>query len=85
MPGLAFAHDHLPQLPASSTSTAPSPYNDQSAWAGIATLNGLPATTMPIGHDNGGLPIGIYSPLSCAKLPCWTNSSRGGTCRRTKE
>jgi amidase len=35
------------------------PYNDQSVWAGIATLNGLPATTMPIGRTAGGLPIGV--------------------------
>jgi len=35
------------------------PYNDQSACAGIATLNGLPATTMPIGHSDDGLPIGV--------------------------
>jgi hypothetical protein len=24
------------------------PYNDQSGWAGIAILSGLPSTTMPI-------------------------------------
>jgi amidase len=35
------------------------PYSDQSVWAGIATLNGLPATTMPIGHTDSGLPIGM--------------------------
>ena len=35
------------------------PYGDQIAWAGIATSNWLPATTMPIGHDDGGLPIGV--------------------------
>ena len=28
------------------------PYFDQSVWAGIATLNGLPATTMPIGRTD---------------------------------
>ena len=35
------------------------PYSDQAVWAGIATLNGLPSTTMPIGHDKEGLPIGV--------------------------
>jgi len=35
------------------------PYYDQSAWAGIATLNGLPATTMPNGRSESGLPIGV--------------------------
>ena len=34
-------------------------YADQSVWAGIATLNGLPATTMPISHSESGLPIGV--------------------------
>jgi amidase len=29
------------------------------AWAGIATLNGLPATTMPNGRSESGLPIGV--------------------------
>ena len=35
------------------------PYFDQAAWAGIATLNGLPATTMPIGHTDIGLLLGV--------------------------
>jgi amidase len=35
------------------------PYYDQSIWAGIATLNGLPATTAPIGRAEGSLPIGV--------------------------
>ena len=34
-------------------------YNDQSVWAGIALLNGLPATTMPIGRSDTGLPVGV--------------------------
>jgi len=29
------------------------------AWAGIALLNGLPATTMPLGKSDQGLPIGV--------------------------
>ena len=34
-------------------------YHDQLAWCGIATLTGLPATVAPIGHSDGGLPIGV--------------------------
>ena len=33
--------------------------NDQSVWAGIATLNGLPVTIAPIGRSDDGLPIGV--------------------------
>jgi amidase len=34
-------------------------YFDPRAWAGPATLNGLPATTAPIGRTETGLPIGV--------------------------
>src|SRR5689334_6021844 len=60
MPSLAFLHDHTlqrnRQLDIDGTKM---PYNDQMAWAGIATLNGLPATTMPNGRTESGLPIGV--------------------------
>src|SRR5271169_1964524 len=60
MPTVAFPHDHAPQfarqLDIDGTEV---PYNDQSVWAGIATLNGFPATTVPIGHNAGGVPIGM--------------------------
>jgi len=61
MPSVAFPHDHTsPQsarkLDVDGTKV---PYNDQSVWAGLATLNGLPATTMPIGRTESGLPIGV--------------------------
>jgi amidase len=60
MPTVAFPHDHSPQfarqLDIDGTKV---PYNDQSVWAGIATLNGLPATTAPIGRSDDGLPIGV--------------------------
>lgn len=36
----------------------PTPYFDQLAWAGPATLGGLPATAVPAGRTVGGLPIG---------------------------
>ena len=35
------------------------PCNDQSVWAGIALLSGLPATTMPVSRTEDGLPIGM--------------------------
>jgi amidase len=60
MPSVAFPHDHTPQgrrqLDIGGTKI---PYNDQMAWSGIATLNGLPATTMPNGRSENGLPIGV--------------------------
>jgi amidase len=60
MPTTAFPHDHSPQLARNlDVDGAKIPYLDQMVWAGLATLNGLPATTMPIGHDDTGLPIGV--------------------------
>jgi amidase len=60
MPTVAFPHDHSPQFARTlDIDGVKVPYNDQSTWAGIAILNGLPATTMPIGHDERGLPIGV--------------------------
>src|ERR1700730_9489644 len=60
MPSLAFPHDHTPprsrQLIIDGSKI---PYNDLMAWAGFATLNGLPATTMPNGRTESGLPIGV--------------------------
>jgi amidase len=61
MPTVAFPHDHsfpnrARQLDIDGTKV---PYNDQLVWAGIATSNGLPATTMPIAHSDSGLPIGV--------------------------
>ncbi len=37
---------------------APAPAADAYFWLGIPTVSGLPATTMPIGQDPSGLPIG---------------------------
>jgi amidase len=59
MPSLAFPHDHSPQRSRQlDVDGKKIPYNDLMAWAGIATLNGLPATTMPNGRAEDGLPIG---------------------------
>ncbi|HYX51574.1 MAG TPA: amidase family protein, partial [Ktedonobacteraceae bacterium] len=37
------------------------PYSHQSAYAGIATLAGQPATAFPVGLTNNGLPIGLQA------------------------
>ena len=59
MPTQAFPHDqsaqYLRMLDVDGTKI---PYNDQSVWAGIAILTGLPSTTMPIAQKDG-LPIGM--------------------------
>jgi amidase len=55
----AFPHNHSPQHARQLDIDGKTvPYGDQGAWAAIATLNGLPATTMPISHE-GDLPIGV--------------------------
>ena len=60
MPTLAFAHDHaLQRTRQLDVDGAKIPYSDQLAWAGIATLTGLPATVAPIGRTESGLPIGV--------------------------
>src|SRR5262249_41838698 len=60
MPTVAFPHDHSSRSGRKlDIDGGKVPYFDQSVWAGIATLNGLPATTAPIGHTDGGLPIGV--------------------------
>jgi amidase len=60
MPTVAFPHDHSsPQWARQiDIDGGKVPYDNLLAWAGIATSNWLPATTMPIGHGDGGLPIG---------------------------
>ena len=60
MPTVAFPHDYSPQFGRHLDIDGVNvPYNDQSIWAGIAILVGLPATTMPIGKSPEGLPIGV--------------------------
>jgi amidase len=59
-PTTAFPHDHSAQFVRRlDVDGAKIPYFDQSVWAGLATLSGLPATTMPIGRSDSGLPIGV--------------------------
>src|SRR3954447_14881074 len=60
MPTAAFPHDHSRQWTREiDVDGKEIPYDDQIAWPAIATLNGLPATTMPIGRTESGLPIGM--------------------------
>ena len=58
-PTPAFPHDHSPMddrtLDIDGRAVS---YGDQIVWATIAILNGLPATTLPIGKSPEGLPIG---------------------------
>ncbi len=59
MPTPAFPHDHSPiderLLDVDGTVAR---YADQIVWATIATLNGLPATALPIARSPEGLPLG---------------------------
>jgi amidase len=60
MPTPAFPHDHSPEATRVIRIDGQDVrYEDQLAWAGVATLTGLPATAMPIGFSDTGLPIGV--------------------------
>jgi amidase len=60
MPTPAFAHDHSDiNTRRISIDGTEVPYGDQTIWNSIATLAGLPATAMPIGRSDEGLPIGM--------------------------
>ena len=60
MPTPAFAHDHGDFNGRRITvDGAEVPYVDQTMWPSLATLTGLPATAMPAGRSEGGLPIGM--------------------------
>ncbi|MDM0077164.1 amidase family protein [Variovorax sp. J2P1-59] len=60
MPTPAFPHDHREMEARRLTiDDREIPYRDQAVWSSIATLTGLPSTTMPIGRSDEGLPIGM--------------------------
>ena len=61
MPKPAYPHDHSPDQEKRRINIdgVNYPYVDQLAWAGIATLPGLPATAIPIGISPEGLPVGV--------------------------
>ncbi|MBI1237884.1 MAG: amidase [Alphaproteobacteria bacterium] len=57
----AFPHDDKPDW-ASRTlliNGEMTPYGAQLAWPGLATFPGLPATAVPVGKTDGGIPTGI--------------------------
>jgi len=58
----AFPHDHSPMGGRTiSIDGVDHDYVDQLAFAGAATLPGLPATVLPIGRSDEGLPIGVQA------------------------
>jgi amidase len=61
MPTPAFPHDHSPDMRARRIDIdgQACPYQDQIAWPGIATVAGLPATTVPVERSEGDLPVGV--------------------------
>ncbi|MGH8147203.1 MAG: amidase [Rhodanobacteraceae bacterium] len=77
-PVTAFPHDHSArETRRIFIDGKPHPYADQLIWPGVATLPGLPATSVPIGMSPQGLPIGVQiigpsledrTPLKLAQL-----------------
>jgi amidase len=60
MPTVAFPHDHREMKNRDVTVDGTTvPYIRQAMWVGIATLTGQPATAVPIGTNDAGLPIGL--------------------------
>ncbi len=58
----AFAHDHRPFGERTlQINGEPRPYFEQSFWAGLTTLPGLPSTVFPTGAGKDGLPIGLQA------------------------
>jgi amidase len=56
-----FAHEDEPDMEARTLTIdgKPTPYVAQLAWAGMASLVGLPATAAPVGQTKDGLPLGV--------------------------
>lgn len=63
---------------------APRPAADNYFWLGLATTAGLPATTLPIGRDPAGLPIGaqiigpVYHDRRTLRLAALIEAAFGG-------
>jgi amidase len=59
MPTPAFPHDHgEPRTRRVDIDGTPHPYLEQTMWPGVATLTGQPATAVPLGRADNGLPVG---------------------------
>ena len=60
-PTAAFPHDHSPDQEERKfqVNGIETPYLSNLLWPGLATLPGLPATTLPVGATRSGLPIGV--------------------------
>ncbi|WP_033221869.1 amidase [Kitasatospora phosalacinea] len=78
-PTAAFPHQQDPDLLGRrfTVDGTTFPYFDQLAWAGVATMPGLPATAVPTGLSAEGLPVGVqligpmyedHTPLRLAEL-----------------
>jgi amidase len=61
MPTPAFAHDREAEEDRRTIEIDGEryPYSDQLVWPGLASAPGLPATAVPIGRSEEGLPIGV--------------------------
>jgi amidase len=79
MPTPAYPHDHSPDQGTRviMIDNTPYPYSDQLTWPGVATLPGLPATSIPVGFSANNLPVGVQiigpwledrTPLKLAEL-----------------
>jgi amidase len=57
----AFRHDHSPDMFARVIATASGArrYLDLTGWMAPASLTGCPATVVPVGRTDGGLPVGL--------------------------
>jgi amidase len=60
-PTVAFPHNHKQPLPSRRlmVNGQEKPYLDNMAWTLMAVVSGLPATVVPVGLSESGLPVGI--------------------------
>jgi amidase len=61
LPTPAFPHDHSENAATRTLQVDAKTmvYQDMLLWPGLATLPGLPATSIPAGFSSGGLPVGV--------------------------
>jgi amidase len=87
MPTPAFPHDHTPQQTRRiAIDGNDCSYGDQIVWPGVATVPGLPATAVPIGQTDTGLPIGVQGHRSLPGRPHHAHvcPTRGARVRRVR-